>query len=360
MKVWMVTGFPSKKNPYLQLLSTGLQEAGVSVSLFTGLRGLFPLLFIGKYGRPDIIHLQWHHLFFASAHLPFFPIRLALAALFYLQFFVLRWLGVRYVWTVHNITHHESHQDEWELWHCRILARRADRLIVHCPTAVAIVAEAYQVTEKKFAVVPLGNYGEWYGLAQDKKIARNLLGIQASARLFVFFGAVRPYKGIEQLIDCFTAIPDENAELLIAGMPMVKELAAELRARAAQDTRVRLHLDYVPDDMLVRYLSAADIVVLPYTDVLTSSAVNLAAALGKCCIIPRLSCMKDFPEETVLFYTHNDKDSLQAMISGALNMDTEALERTGSQAQQFVRQFSWSFVGRQTAAIYSALAESSA
>jgi beta-1,4-mannosyltransferase len=358
MKVWMVTGFPSKKNPYLQLLSTGLQEAGVSVSLLTGLRGLFPLLFIGKYGRPDIIHLQWHHLFFASAHLPFFPIRLALTALFYLQFFVLRWLGVRYVWTVHNITHHESHQDGWELWHCRVLARRVDRLIVHCPTAVAIVAEAYQVDEKKLAIVPHGNYDNWYGAAQDKNEARTIMNIPPSARLFLFFGAIRPYKGIEQLIDCFATIPDNDAELLIAGVPMVKNLATELQSRTAQDTRIKMHLDYIPDDMLVRYLSAADVVVLPYTDVLTSGAVILAASFGKCCIIPRLSCMKDFPNDAVMFYAPDKKESLEKTIGNALAMNPEALERIGSQAQEFVRQFPWSFVGRQTAALYSALAES--
>src|SRR5690606_40109602 len=87
-----------------------------------------------------------------------------------------------------------------------------------------------------------------------------------------------------------------NAELVIAGAPLNAQVEKDVRD-AATSQHVHLHPHFVPDAEIQVYMNAADAVVLPYHDVLTSGAVVLAMSFGKACIAARIGCIPDMLDD---------------------------------------------------------------
>ena len=98
---------------------------------------------------------------------------------------------------------------------------------------------------------------------------------------------MRPYKGIDLLLDAWRGIDD--AELWIAGMPRMDISAL----RAAAPPSVRFVPRFIGDDELPAYFRRADLVVLPYREIDQSGVLFTALAFGKPLL---LSDVGGFPE----------------------------------------------------------------
>jgi glycosyltransferase involved in cell wall biosynthesis len=313
----------------------------------------FPLLYaVWKHKLPDVIHLHWQHTYFTAQGWPKAIIR---TFLFFCQWFLLRLSGVRFVWTVHNIVNHEDNQVRWELWGCRTLARIVDGVIVHCETARALVMGAYGIPSERISVIPHGNYVDWYPPAVDKNEARRALGMPTEGCLLLFIGAIRAYKGLDLFLKAFSAIKDETLNLILAGKPYSPAIKDAILAQARPDPRIRTHLEFIPIDQLVLYLSACDLVVLPYKDFLTSGTAILSASYRRSLFLPRRSCLGEFPEEAVIFFDQLEPEGLQKALETALSAP---LERMGAAAYDYIKAFPWSLVAAKTHWVYqSALGE---
>lgn len=117
----------------------------------------------------------------------------------------------------------------------------------------------------------------------DRADARRALGLAPGDRVALFFGFVRPYKGLEQLIHAvaLAARQAPDLRLVVAGEFW---LSAEEFTRQAERLgiadRVQLHDAYVPNEAIGSYFGAADVVVLPYLQATQSGVVTLAAQFG--------------------------------------------------------------------------------
>ena len=336
-------------NPYLQLLTNALEAVGVEIDSTQPGR-FFLWRYVFRHGRPDIFHLQWHHNFFIATQLPHSLLR---SIQFFMQVLTLKLLGTRFVWTIHNIVNHERRQTAWELQMCRLLARLVDGLIVHCPAAIPVVTTAYQIKPERLHVVPLGHYAACYPPALDRKEARQLLDLPADeTRLFLFFGQVRQYKGLEHLISAFTNLQSEQVRLIITGKPYPLDLGRTLSAQADQDPRIIINFDFIPEDRLIAYLSACDLVVLPYRDLLTSSAAIMAASYSRPILIPELGCMNEFPPETAIKYNPDLPKGLQMALETGLSAP---LQEMGVAAKGYADQFPWSLVASRAIRVYRSI-----
>jgi glycosyltransferase involved in cell wall biosynthesis len=115
---------------------------------------------------------------------------------------------------------------------------------------------------------------------------------------------------------------------------------------------VRFQPGFVPDADVHRYFSAADVVVLPFEKVLTSSSVALATAFGKPVVAPRLGEIAELlGEATDLLYDADDADGLQSRLAEAATADLAPLAaraaRSGSGRD-------WTTIGAATKRIYDA------
>jgi glycosyltransferase involved in cell wall biosynthesis len=116
---------------------------------------------------------------------------------------------------------------------------------------------------------------------------------QGAAPVVLMFGLMRPYKGIDVLLQAWRGVdgqaPVEDAELLIAGLPKMDISALQAAAHA----NVRFDPHFVTDDELPAYFERADLVVLPYLEADQSGVLFTALAFGKPLL---LSDVGGFPE----------------------------------------------------------------
>lgn len=271
-----------RDNPYQQLLADALEAEGARVAFPRGYRRGLPLRrMLEQDGqRPDVLHLHWLG--------PYLKGRGTIAKALYavkllLDVALVRRAGVRLVWTVHNLVGHEQTHPRLELWLRRRLARRADALIVHSPRAAAMVSESYRIAQSRLTVIPHGHYRDVYGPPLPMAEARARLGLPREGRVFLFFGMIRPYKGVLPLVAAWAGAPELHAQgvLVIAGEARDADYRAEVIAAAEGVPNLRLMLGRVPDAEVAALFSAADVVVLLFERALTSGTLVLAQSYGR-------------------------------------------------------------------------------
>ena len=109
--------------------------------------------------------------------------------------------------------------------------------------------------------------------------------------VLLFFGSIRNYKSVPNLVRAVRAMPFAELVLIVAGKPWEAAIADEVVTLAGRDSRIILSLGYVPDEEVQVYFRAADAAVLPYTDVTTSGAAMLALSFGLPVVAPAAGCI---------------------------------------------------------------------
>ena len=338
-------------NPYQRRLVEGLRAAGVGVTLVNP-AGRLPLLTAARGpARPDVVHLHWTHALVLGRSL---PRSLLKSARFLLELAVLRWRGIRVVWTAHNLVEHERRFPRLELAVGRAAARLYNRIIVHCEAAGDIIARAYGMdgaARQRLSAVPHGHFIGVYDDTLDRADARRQVGVERGAPVFAHIGQIRPYKGVFDLLDAFARLHHPAARLVIAGKPWNGRLAAELQRRAQRDERIRLFLGFVPDEHMQTYLRAADAVVLPYRDILTSGSAMLGMSFARAVIMPRCGCAAQMLGDAgPLLYDPADPEGLDhALAAATADVDLDAVGRANLER---ARRFSWEGIATATVRAY--------
>lgn len=348
----LIAFYSGDRNPYLRLLVESLREAGITVD--TAKSGtVMPLLRAARRsGKPDLVHLQWP-IYFSSdrtyAHAIIHTLQ------FFFQVMVMRMWGVAFVWTIHNISNHEHYQLRWERWACRRLARLVDALIVHCDAAVPMVAEAYDSAPAKIHVVPHGNYISWYPAAVAQAAARRAVGLPAAGQIYLYFGRIREYKGVRRLVEAFGAFPADDVSLVLVGKTFSAATKEWLENTQREDPRIHTEAQFIEDERLVQYICAADFVVLPYENALTSGAAILAFSLGRPVLATNVGCMQELPTEGAILFAPGDNQALIEAFNQAHAADSAWM---GQKAQEYIHQFSWSTIAGLNLAIYHQVLDS--
>jgi glycosyltransferase involved in cell wall biosynthesis len=262
-----------------------------------------------------------------------------------------RWLGVRVVYTVHNLVPHHNRNSYYAS--LRRLANRlifvwADAVHVHSYHTAEAIAQSYRRTRNVF-VVPHGNYVGWYPNAISRAEARLRLGLSSDAFVYLFLGQIAPYKGLEDLVEAFLALDDPSTRLVIAGR--VSRAGHGTHTRIAAMTRhphVLYRPGFVPDEELQVYFNAADVVVLPYRQITTSASALLALSFGRPVVAPAMGVLSEIvPASVGVSYVPEEPGALMAALRCA-----RRITWSSQAVLTYARQFDWSDVGAQIADIY--------
>jgi beta-1,4-mannosyltransferase len=270
-------------NPYHRQLFGTMAAAGTQIEEWSPRRLLRT--------PPAVLHLHWPEIAIQVRN----PLR-ALARAVALTGLVRRAGsgGCRIVWTVHNLHGHETPHPRLERWLWRALLPSLDGYIALSEGGAAAAVEAFPVLRRCAGfVIPSGHYRGVYADTVTREEARSRLGLPVSSPVYAFIGKVRPYKNVPHLIRSFRNLDDPRPRLVVAGLPDSAEMGAQVRGAAEGDDRVRLTLVHVPDDDLQLYFRAADVVVLPFTDILNSSSALVALAFDRPVVVPRLGAMSE-------------------------------------------------------------------
>ena len=171
---------------------------------------------------------------------------------------------------------------------------------------------------------------------QDRFTARSTLNFDHESLLIVYAGMTFAHRGLERLVQAFAEAQLHNAQLIfVGGRP--KEVA-ELKHQAAIlgiTDRVQL-IEPQPQEVVARYLAAADILAIPdtVTDV-TASPLKLFEymAMGRAIVIVDLPALREvIDEHAACFVSRGDTSALLQALT-VLAHDAARRERMGEAAR---------------------------
>jgi beta-1,4-mannosyltransferase len=345
-------------NPYLELLTTGLKHLNIDVEVQQyRLWFLFQVLIQSK---ANVVHLQTLHQFFVAKSRWRHALKFAA---FVLQLGLIRLLGIKVVWTVHELRDrfHDGKYRDLSPRQAALFGKVCSGIIVHCPTTKAEVIDYCAIqNEQKVFVIPHGNYINSYRNELDQIQARQLLDIPATAIVFLLFGNIHRTKGFLEAIDAFQQLRDpfQNKSLgdcpylLIVGNPAEADLGAKIQALVQRCDTIRFVPQRVEDDDIQIYMNACDCVVFPYTVFTTSGVVLLAISFGKTCIAPRMGYFGDVLDQSGTFFNETATPAgLLLAMQTAISQQSN-LAAMGEHNFNLATQWNWDFVAQETFKVY--------
>ena len=171
------------------------------------------------------------------------------------------------------------------------LFQRADAVIAHSQAGANRLVNRQHVPADRVHVIPHGAFTHLADLAEGPQPPA--LTKLEGRRVVLFFGLVRPYKGVDLLVEALAGTPDDVV-LLVVGMPRMSLEPLERRARElGVADRVRYVSRFVSDAEVPAYFRRADVVVLPYREIEQSGVLYTALAFGRPLV---LTAVGGFPE----------------------------------------------------------------
>jgi glycosyltransferase involved in cell wall biosynthesis len=237
--------------------------------------------------RPDVVHVQY---------LPLLERQIP-AELWLLRY--CRFLGSSLVMTVHDIAPHD--RDEARTAQFRRAFEMMDALVCHSEAARQQLLTQFAVSPEHLWVIPHGPLFFESPQSIDRTAARTRCGVEGNECIVLCQGMIRPYKGIEFLIDAWAELKHSGtgAKLLIVGKgePHFLDSIRQTVHRLGIEASVQLRFEFVPVETMISYYQAADIVVYPYKAITTSGALMTGIAQRKAIIATSLRPFREMLED---------------------------------------------------------------
>ena len=306
----------AETNPYIAQLAKALTATpGVNWDSFSWPRALF--------GHVDVYHVHWPEITMGGHNGVGRFARRTLTAAFYLRLLLTRTPVVR---TWHN-TERPSDLGKVDHWLLDVLDGLTT-LRIRLNPATPMPLDAPHVT------ILHGHYREWYApYARSPQIPGRVS----------YVGLVRRYKGVEDLIQAFSALPGD-VSLLIAGKPSTQDQADRVTRMASADARIQLRLAFLDDEEFVQSITGAQLLVLPYRHMHNSGAVLAALSLARPVLVPDNEVNRQLADEVGHAWVHRYQEDLgEADIASALRRT--AADQAGQEPDLSARE--WEATGSQ-------------
>jgi D-inositol-3-phosphate glycosyltransferase len=303
--------------------------------------------------RPRIFHILWNNKFEALDR--------TLLMLYY------KILGKRIVLTAHNVNARKRDSKDTRLNRLTlgIQYRLADHIFVHTEKMKLELVHGFGAHGKRVTVIPFGINNSVPNTRLTPAEAKERLGIAADERTILFFGRIKPYKGLEYLIAAFHQLLAQHKgyRLVIVGRPFdCEKYWTEILQSISGDVkngRVLLRADFIPDEETEVYFKAADVIVLPYRDIFQSGVLFLGHSFGLPVLAADVGSLKDEIVEGKTGFVFRPEDSVDLARAVERYFASDLYQELNSrrlQIQEFARvRHSWDVVSEMTMNVYAGL-----
>jgi beta-1,4-mannosyltransferase len=342
-----------RDNPYQALLAEAIESHHVKVTFPDGYRRGLPILraILASPQPIDVLHLHWFDPYVKGTD---WITKLFYALKFLLDLFWVRWIGVKIVWTVHNQVEHDTPFPRLEQWVQKRLVKMAHHVILLNQSTLADPNAPYYGSPAK-SVISHGHYRPVYAQSIAAAEARKILGLPLHGRVYLNFGVLRPYKGIESLLEVWQASQVDLADctLVIAGQPNDVAYGQHLMTMMAKIKNVIFYSGFVESEKVHLFFSAADVVVLPYCKILNSGSTILAMSFGKPIIAPHMGSLPEILGDAgQLLYNAANAQGLSGALQKSFDCDLVRLSQLTVEACD---RLDWDAIGRKTVQVYQGL-----
>jgi glycosyltransferase involved in cell wall biosynthesis len=330
------------------------QEASVAVRIKRIMVGYTRLIRYSATAKPKIFHILWNNKFQLFDR--------TLLMLYY------KLLGKKIVLTAHNVNagRRDSEDSLINYLTLRVQYGLADHIFVHTKKMKDELLERFHVGKSAVTIIPYGINNAVPDTELTAAEAKQRLGIRDGERTVLFFGAIKPYKGLEYLVGAFQKIAtvQGNYRLIIAGERKKgsEEYLSKIEQAIGRDSsreQVIQKIEFIPDAETELYFKAADVAVLPYTEIFQSGILFLAYSFGLPVIATDVGSFgEDIIEGRTGFVCKpRDPDDLGAAIQRYFDSDLfKELEQRRQEIRDYVlSRHSWEVVGDLTRSVYSGL-----
>jgi glycosyltransferase involved in cell wall biosynthesis len=237
---------------------------------------------------------------------------------------------------VHNLFNHEKRRVWLDRLNSVIVGKQAHKVFVHGKSAIPIINKEFSISSKKIFVVHHGNYN---GIITPRPY--NLVG--KGIVHFLFFGVIRKYKGIPELLDAFLKLHGQH-KLHIAGKITNVTLKKQIEEKSRTDDRINLSLNFISDEELEDLLHWCNVVVLPFNDTFTSGSLLMAMTAGRPIIAPNIGLIPEYVDNQCAFlYDPCEPDALLNALKKAT--ETSNLQDMARKSFQQAQKYQWNEIG---------------
>ena len=284
----------------------------------------------GAGARPDVVHYQW----------------LTVEAL---DAFLLA-TGVPRVFTSHNVLRRGAGRLREQA--ARLVAARADAIVTHTAAGGRELVERFGADPERVNVIPHGALDYLTRQEHEDPLPDELARVEGPVVLS--FGVLRPYKGIDVLVDAFRDL--EGAELWVVGRPWMAVEPLKAAAARARGT-VRFVDRFVSDSELPAFFRRADLVVLPHRRVDQSGVLYTALAFGKAMVLSDVGGFSEIGRDhgAAELVPPGDRDALAEAIGRLLADPAERAALEGRARAAAEGPFAWDGIAQETMALYRRL-----
>lgn len=288
-----------------------------------------------KRKKPDMVIIQWWHPYFAPCY-----------------YLLAKFMGRQNLTFVcHNVFPHERFPLDKKL--TKLTLRNGKHFIVHAKEEEAELKQI--MPNPDCQVTPHPSYNAFCFEHMTKAQARERLGLDFNEKVLLFFGFVRPYKGLKHLLNAMPKIKEclENVKLLIVGefgsaadkgdyVGQIKGLAA---SNPDLEASIAIYDGYTPDREVEKYFAACDMVVLPYESATQSGIVQIAYGFERPVVVTNVGGLPDVVSDGRTGYVvpPQDAEALAEAIVRYFAEDKEAEFSENIAAEAY--RFSWERMG---------------
>jgi glycosyltransferase involved in cell wall biosynthesis len=277
----------------------------------------------------DVVHFQWLTVQHIDGHL--LPARRTGAG-----------ARVPLVLTSHDILPREPRPGQRAAQ--RRLYRRFDAIVVHTAHGRERLVGELGVDAQRVHVIP---HGVLTHLAEG---AAAPPAFETELPVVLFFGLLRPYKGLDLLLEAWRGI--EGAELWVVGGARMDISAL----RAAAPANVRFDPRFIDDQHLRGYFRRADLVVLPYREIDQSGVLFTALAFGKPLLVSDVGGFAELAASgAARAFPAGDARALHEALQALLCDPAERAAIAGRAREVALERYSWDRIAARTLELYGAL-----
>ncbi|MGA2251801.1 glycosyltransferase family 4 protein [Terracidiphilus sp.] len=226
--------------------------------------------------KPKVFHILW------NSKVQFFDRTLLM--LYY------KAMRKRVTLTAHNVN--EARRDGKDSFLNRLTLRMqyrlTDHIFVHTQKMKDELISDFGVRDRVVTVIRHPINDAFPDTSLTSAEAKQKLGLQSHEKALLCFGRIKPYKGIEHMLETFQILAkqDRSYRLIIAGEAekrnedYLNEIRRLIPSELMHDERVLLKAQFIPDEDVELYLKAADVMVLPYNQIFQSGVLFLGYSFG--------------------------------------------------------------------------------
>lgn len=305
--------------------------------------------------KPKVFHILW------NSKVQFFDRTLLM--LYY------KAMGKNIALTAHNVN--QARRDGNDTWLNRLTLRMqyalTDHIFVHTQKMKDELIADFGVRDHVVTVIRHPINDAFPDTDLTPKEAKRRLGLEDHDKAILCFGRIKPYKGIEHLLEAFRILAkrDESYRLIIAGevekrnvgyLDQIRQMIpSELECRG----QVMLKAQFIPDEEMEVYLKAADVMVLPYNEIFQSGVLFLGYSFGLPVIATDVGSFKEEIVEgrTGFVCRRGDPKDLADAIEKYFNSDLyRDLDKTRTEIKDHAGlHHSWAAVAELTRGAYTQL-----